>query len=81
MYCADAAPWLGSVKHIWKTLSLRGVATLPSASGWPPMQSVEEPEGVIVKMWSALDSAVTATHGVEVVVPMSICMPQSVRLL
>ena len=50
MYCADAAPWLGSVKHIWKTLSLRGVATLPSASGWPPMQSVEEPEGVIVKM-------------------------------
>ena len=47
MYCADAAPWLGSVKHIWKTFSLRDVEMLPSASGWPPMTSVEEPEGVI----------------------------------
>ena len=45
------------------------------------MTSVEEPEGVSWNRLSALVSEDTATHGVEVVVPMRICMPQSLRLL
>ena len=81
MYCAEALPWLGSVKHIWKTFSLRGVAMLPSASGWPPITSVDEPEGVIWNRLSAFVSADTATQGAVVTVPMRICMPQSLRLL
>ncbi len=81
MYLADATPWLGSVKHIWKTLGLRVSEMLPLASSWPPMTSVEEAEGVSSKMLSALASLDTAMHGAVVVVPMSICMPQSLRVL
>ena len=81
MYCAEAVPWLGSVKHIWKTLALRGVVTLPSASGWPPMTSLDDAEGVSSKTLSELVSAETATHGVVVVGPTRICRPQSFSLL
>ena len=81
MYSADAVPWLGSVKHIWKTFFLRGVETLPSASGWPPMTSVDEADGVIWNRLSELVSEETATHGAVVVTPTRICVPQSFRLL
>ena len=54
---------------------------MPSASGCPPITSVEEAEGVRVKMLSAFDSVDTATQGVVVTVPISICIPQSLRLL
>ena len=47
MYWAEALPWLGSTKHIWNTLSRRGVSTEPVRGlATPPMTSVEEAEGV-----------------------------------
>ena len=70
---AEILPWLGSVKHIWKTLDLRAE---PS-----PTTSTEEADGVSSKMLSLLVSADTATHGAVVVVPIRICRPQSLRLL
>ena len=80
-YWAEAVPWLGSVKHIWKTLSLRAVVTLPSASSWPPMTSLDDADGVSSKTLSELVSAETATQGFVVVGPTRTCRPQSLRLL
>ena len=82
MYCAEAEPWLGSMKHIWNALSFRGMFTVPvRGSATPPSTSVEEAEGVSRKMWSALLSEEVATQGVDVTEPRKICRPQSFRVL
>ena len=82
MYCAEAEPWFGSMKHIWKVLALRSTSIVP-VSGFctPPSTSVEEADGVRQKMLSAEDSAEVATQGVEVTEPRKICIPQSFSVL
>ena len=69
MYWAEAEPWLGSIKHIWKTLS------------FPSMLAAEEAEGVSAKMRSALFSTEVDSPGLEVTEPREICIPQSFRVL
>ena len=51
IYLADAAPWFGSVKHTWNTLSLFA------------MTSVEDAEGVISKIRSLFASGATVRQG------------------
>ena len=69
IYSADLAPCPGSVKHIWKTLSL------------PSMVATEEAEGVRAKMRSAKFSADVASPGLEVTEPRESCIPQSFKTL
>ncbi len=69
MYCAEAEPWFGSVKHIWNMLSLSSIT------------AVEEADGVRPKMRSSMFSSAVASHGLEVTEPREICMPQSFRVL
>ena len=57
MKSAAVLPWLGSVKHSWKTLS------------WPSVTVVEEAEGVSWKTLSLKLSAATAAQEPEVVQP------------
>ena len=69
MYCAEALPWLGSVKHIWNWLSL------------PSVVATEEADGVRAKMRSAKVSPEVTSQGLEVTEPREICMPQSFSVL
>ena len=64
MYCAEAVPWFGSVKHAWNTLSF-------------VITSVDDADGVISNIPSSAVLSATATQGVVVTVPIKICIPQS----
>ena len=68
MYCAEAVPRFGSVKHAWNTLSFS-------------MTSVEEADGVISNIPSSAVLSATAIHGVVVTVPIRTCIPQSFKEL
>ena len=66
---AAEAPWLGSVKHIWKTL------------GPDRARDSAEAEGVRLNMLSVVDSGATARAEPVVTWPAMTCMPQSFRAL
>ena len=68
IYSADLAPCAGSEKH---TRYAFGAA----------VQSTAEPDGVRRNILSFCASEATAMVGAEVVGPISICMPQSLREL